>query len=264
MARSCVSAWPEAASRLARAFWPGALTLVLPKSERIPPIVTAGGETVGVRWPAHPFMQALIRACDFPLAAPSANPANQVSPTTAAHVFAAMKNKAPLIIDAGPSNVGIESTVLDISKAEPQVLRPGMVSREEIERVLGLPVSAAVNCSPRLKSPGLMPRHYSPRAPLIVARWTGDNELLEMARSRGAPLNLVHLLVHDRVPEAAPFARVCVIPEDPEAYARALYDELHRCDAEGAALIIVEVLPAGPAWEGLRDRLRRASAEHSP
>lgn len=263
MVRSCVSEWPDLASTLARAFWPGALTLVLPKSDRIPSIVTAGGATVGVRWPAHPFMQALIRACDFPLAAPSANPANQISPTTAGHVYEAMKNKVPLIIDAGPSNVGIESTVLDISIEKPRILRPGMVSREQIEQVLGFTISDAEKSGGQLRSPGLLPRHYSPRAPLVVARWTGDDELLEIARQKKIPASRVHLLVHERIPQAATFARVCVIPEDPEAYARALYDELHRSDAEGAGLIIVEALPDGSAWEGLRDRLKRASAQHS-
>jgi L-threonylcarbamoyladenylate synthase len=260
MARSCVAEWPEHAAALARAFWPGPLTLVLPKADCIPGIVTAGGPTVGVRWPAHPFTQALIRACDFPLAAPSANPANRISPTTAAHVFADMGGRVPLIVDAGPSSVGIESTVLDLSAASPRILRPGMVSREQIESALGAPLASSGGPETLLKSPGMLARHYSPRAPLVVMDWSSEAELLETMRVRGVPLEKVHLLVHERIPECGGFARISVIPQDAEAYARALYEELHRCDAEGAGLIVVEVLPRGAAWDGLRDRLKRASA----
>src|SRR3954466_4458707 len=111
MARECVSHWPDAAEKLARSFWPGPLTLVLPRSGSIPDVVTAGGETVGVRWPSHPFIQEVIRACDFPLAAPSANLSNQVSPTNAEHVARQLSGKIPLIVDGGQAQVGIESTV---------------------------------------------------------------------------------------------------------------------------------------------------------
>ncbi len=119
LARECVADWPPVAGRLAKAFWPGPLTLVLPRSPRVPDVVTAGGPTVGVRWPSHPFIQAVIRACGFPLAAPSANPASQVSPTHAAHVRKAFDGKIPLIVDGGPSQVGLESTVLDLAAAPP-------------------------------------------------------------------------------------------------------------------------------------------------
>jgi L-threonylcarbamoyladenylate synthase len=114
MARDCVAEWPAAAAALAKAFWPGPLTLVLPKAEVIPDNVTAGGETVGVRWPRHPLMQEVIRACRFPLAAPSANVANQVSPTTADHVAAQLDGRIPLIINGGAAEVGIESTVVEV------------------------------------------------------------------------------------------------------------------------------------------------------
>lgn len=123
MARRCVADWPSFADNLARAFWPGPLTLVLPRSAEIPGIVTAGGPTVGVRWPSHPFIQAVIRECGFPLAAPSANLSNRVSPTNAAHVLKSLGAKIPLIIDGGQSQVGIESTVLDLTSTPAKVLR---------------------------------------------------------------------------------------------------------------------------------------------
>jgi len=124
MARACVKQWPAPAEKFARAFWPGPLTLVLPRAESIPNAVTAGGETVGIRWPAHPFMQAVIRACDFPLAAPSANLSNQISPTSAEHVRGHLAGRIPLIVDGGQSQVGIESTVLDLTVSPARILRP--------------------------------------------------------------------------------------------------------------------------------------------
>ena len=137
MARRCVGEWPAAAERLAASFWPGPLTLVLPRAREIPGIVTAGGTTVGVRWPGHPFIQAVIRECGFPLAAPSANPSNQISPTNAEHVRKALGGKIGLIVDGGQSQVGIESTVLDVTVSPPRVLRPGMIHEESLRAALG-------------------------------------------------------------------------------------------------------------------------------
>src|SRR4051812_948742 len=132
LARQCVAGWPELGEKLARAFWPGPLTLVLPRSSTIPEVVTAGGPTVGVRWPSHPFIQAVIRECGFPLAAPSANPSNQVSPTNAEHVRLGLGDKIPLIVDGGQSQVGIESTVVDLATSPPKGLRPGMIHEESL------------------------------------------------------------------------------------------------------------------------------------
>ena len=137
MAARCVQNWPATAEKFSRAFWPGPLTLVLPRAEIIPGIVTAGGATVGVRWPSHPFIQAVIRECDFPLAAPSANVSNQISPTNAEHVRSQLAGKIPLIVDGGQSQVGIESTVLDLSVAPPEILRPGMIHAESLAAVCG-------------------------------------------------------------------------------------------------------------------------------
>ena len=140
MAKNCVANFPESAEKLSKSFWPGPLTLVLPRAKNIPDAVTAGGETVGVRWPSHPFMQAVIRECGFPLAAPSANLSNQISPTNAEHVRAQLGGKIPLIVDGGQSQVGIESTVLDLTVVPARILRPGMIHAESLAAV-GLPIA---------------------------------------------------------------------------------------------------------------------------
>jgi L-threonylcarbamoyladenylate synthase len=137
MARRFSASWPDAAERLARSFWPGPMTLVLPRTEEVPDIVTAGGSTVGIRWPSHPFMQAVIRECGFPLAAPSANPSNFISPTNAQHVLATLGDRIKLIVDGGQSQVGIESTVVDVSSAKVAILRPGMIHAESLVAALG-------------------------------------------------------------------------------------------------------------------------------
>src|SRR6266516_4479259 len=137
MARRSVANWPPLAEQLAKSCWPGPLTLVLPRSRTIPDIVTAGGTTVGVRWPTHPFIQAVIRACGFPLAAPSANLSGRISPTTAQHVLQSLGDKIGLILDGGQSQLGIESTVLDLTVAPPRVLRPGIIDAQSLNAVIG-------------------------------------------------------------------------------------------------------------------------------
>ena len=260
MARECVANWTQPAEKLAQQFWPGPLTIVLPRTVRIPDIVVAGGNTVGVRFPLHPFMRKVIEACAFPLAAPSANVANQLSPTTAQHVSEQLGGKIPMIVDAGPTSVGIESTVVDLSEKRPRILRPGMISAEQIARTLGVELENGSNQTAELRSPGLLKRHYSPRARLMIASWKSPNELRALTEATGERSEVIHILTYDQIPEANPFGRVAIIPNDADAYARAIYAELHRSDDLGAKLIIVERPPAGPEWEGIHDRLKRASA----
>lgn len=272
MARACAAEWSPLADRLARAFWPGPLTLVVPRGAGIPDTVTAGGDTVALRWPRHPFMQGVIQACGFPLAAPSANLSNSLSPTSAAHVLAGLGDRVDLVIDGGDCNVGIESTVVDCTGPVPRVLRPGILSADEIAAAAGLaapaaptpawpPTPAGPASGRTLRSPGLMERHYAPRARLVVRQWrdVGDLHRLVVEAGVADPAD-VWIIAHDRVPTGGGFPHVVLIPEDPEAYARALYGELHRCDAAGARLIVVEQVPGTPGWEGIADRLRRASA----
>ncbi|HUS37696.1 MAG TPA: L-threonylcarbamoyladenylate synthase [Verrucomicrobiae bacterium] len=251
MARSCVAEWPARAEELARKYWPGPLTLVLPKAAVIPDEVTAGGETVAVRWPSHPFMQAVIRRCGFPLAAPSANWSNEVSPTNAAHVMASLEGRVNLAIDGGQCQVGIESTVFDV--VNDRVLRPGMISAKELE------AGESSEEKGILRSPGLLKQHYAPRAKLVVAAWSITAQSKLIAAAAGFTVERTWVIAYRSIPMKLGFLGVSVIPEDAEAYARALYAELHRCDEAGAEMILVEMPPSGPEWEGIRDRLRRAA-----
>lgn len=261
-AAQCTPHWPPLAARLSAAFWPGPLTLVLPRSPLVPDIITAGGSTVGLRWPQHPFMQAVIRACGFPLAAPSANPANALSPSSADHVARSLGDRLPLIIDGGDCNVGIESTVVDVTGDLPRILRPGILSSEAIAHAAGVEIprtTPAPGTTAPLRSPGQLSRHYAPVTPLVIRRWIDDADLArQLADDRCTPAE-TWIVSYRRIPDSGRFPNVVLIPDDPEAYARALYGELHRCDQAGARRIVVEAVPDKPAWDGVADRLRRAS-----
>ena len=264
MAKRCASKWPESANKLARAFWPGPLTIVLPRSKEIPGIVTAGGETVGIRWPSHPFMQAVIRECSFPLAAPSANRASEISPTNAEHVRKNLGEIIPLIVDGGQSQVGIESTVVDLTAAPPQVLRPGMIHVESLVATIGECRMKNEECRNEsggtLRSPGLLQKHYAPKAKLVILNWRDDAELKVQSSKFKVQSAKIRVIAHTKIPSGEKFGCVSVIPHDAEAFARAIYAELHRCDEEGAMLIIVERLPSTFEWRAIADRLNRASA----
>ena len=264
MARACTSRWPAMADMLGSAFWPGPLTLVMPRSNRVPDIVTAGGPTVGIRWPQHPFMQGVIRACGFPLAAPSANLANRLSPTNAAHVVAQLGEALPLIVDGGDCNVGIESTVVDVTGTFPQILRPGMITESALHAAIaaGRLEPGSGQAAPPvgiLRSPGQLDRHYSPQARLVVRSWEDEAGLERLMESEGIDPDCSCIIAHTRIPMGGRFPHVMLIPDDAEAFARALYAELHRCDEMGVGCIVVESLPETPEWAGIRDRLRRAS-----
>ena len=234
MIRSVAAEWPDAAQRLSERFWPGPLTLVVKKSAKVPPSVTAGLDTVGIRMPAHPVATALIDRAGLPLAAPSANRFTEISPTTAEHVRMSLGNAVDLILDGGPTRVGIESTVLSVAGATPILLRPGMISKREIESVIG-PVNSVVQPSSGTAhaSPGLHARHYSPRTPfyLLEPGQTGP-------QGRGLVLQL---------------------PHEPEQFAARLYAELRRADEEGWDWLGIESPPQSPEWAAILDRLLRAS-----
>lgn len=263
MAGKCSAEFSPLAEKLARAFWPGPLTLVLPRAANIPDNVTAGGGTVGIRWPAHPFMQAVIRECDFPLAAPSANLSNQLSPTNAQHVHEWLNGKIPLIVDGGQSQVGIESTVLDLTVSPPKILRPGMIHAGSLAAVCGAVQTlrgGGADFGSAARSPGLLAKHYSPKAGLLVWDWRDDAELEFKIKNAGLKIQDCHVIAHTNIPGSLAPGNVHVIPHDAEAFARALYAELHRCDAAGAGWIVVEAPPDLPEWSGIADRLRRAGA----
>ena len=260
MAKRCVASWPALASKLARAFWPGPLTLVLPRAKEIPGIITAGGLTVGVRWPSHPFIQAVIRECGFPLAAPSANPSNRVSPTLAEHVQKSLGDKIRLIVDGGQAQVGLESTVLDITVRPPRLLRPGMIDEQTLLALTGELVLGASESPAVVRSPGLLGKHYAPKAKLVVWFWRDEAELKMRSAECGVRSSRVHIVAHTNIPASVEFGRVSVIPHDAAAFARAIYAVLHQCDEAGAELIVVESVPDAPAWRPIADRLRRAAA----
>jgi L-threonylcarbamoyladenylate synthase len=263
MAKRCAETFPPIAEKLSKSFWPGPLTLVLPRAKKILDNVTAGGETVGIRWPSHPFIQAVIRECGFPLAAPSANLSNQVSPTNSEHVRAQLGGKISLIVDGGQSQVGIESTVLDLTVSLPAILRPGMIHAESLAAVCGevqSPKSKVQSPQNALRSPGLLEKHYSPKAKLVVLNWRDDADLRFQLSTFNFQPSTCFIIAHTHIPSGENFADVSVMPHDAEAFARAFYVELHRCDVAGAKTIIVEAPPETPDWSGIADRLRRASA----
>ena len=253
IAEGCVAAWPRAAAQLAGAFWPGPLSLVLPKADSIPDIVTAGGKTVAVRCPAHPVFRAVLAKCGFPLAAPSANRSNRVSPTRAEHVVDQLGGLIPLVLNGGACDLGIESTVLDLTGDTPTLLRPGMISLGQLQAVLG-PVATSKHpaAAEPLKSPGQLQRHYSPRAKLIIVE--GD-----MAAALGQADETTHVIARTAEPAAWPSERWHELPAVVSDFARELYSTLHRCDQLGAETILVQSLPSGDEWAALRDRLNRAA-----
>jgi L-threonylcarbamoyladenylate synthase len=260
MARRCTTQWTELVQKLAAAFWPGPLTLVAPRSSEIPDIVTACGATVGVRWPSHPFIQTLIQACGFPLAAPSANRSGEISPTNAEHVHKSFGGTIPLIVDGGQAQIGIESTVVDMSVTPPCLLRPGMVDAESLRAIIGELTLGRASTEGSLRSPGLLPKHYAPKAKLVVWQWESEDHLHSQLSTLHSQFSAIHTIAHTHIPMDPKFGCVSVIPRDPVAYARAIYAELHRCDEAGAQLIIVEALPNHPEWSAIADRLKRASA----
>jgi L-threonylcarbamoyladenylate synthase len=233
MAKSISTEWPELAHVLATRFWPGPLTLVVKKSSVVPYAVTAGLGSVGIRVPAHPVALDLIRRAGVPIAAPSANRFTQISPTTAEHVRTGLGGRVDVILDGGPTQVGIESTVASLTREPPAVLRPGMISQTDLETATGVPWVSDIAWRDSRESPGLHPRHYAPRTPFYV------------------------LEPGERPPAGG--GRIINMPWDAHAYAAAFYAELHKADREGLDWIAVEKPPDTPEWAGILDRIRRAS-----
>ncbi len=266
-ARELVTTWTDEAERLATFFWPGPLTLVLPKRDIVPDVATAGLPAIGVRVPHHPVALALLRAAACPIAAPSANRFTQVSPTTAQHAMESLGDRVDLVLDGGACEVGIESTVLDLTGDVPAVLRPGMISRAQIAIVLGRDVrdlsertvSADATAAPQ-HSPGMADRHYAPRADVWLLDFGDSVEIARaMASHRNRNAGPVTALVFSAAPAVQPGDRVVRMPADPSLYARQLYAVLHEADAAGAAVIVIERPPPHESWAGVRNRLERSS-----
>jgi L-threonylcarbamoyladenylate synthase len=250
--------WPDTARRLAQKYWPGPLTLVLPRYRTIAPEVSAGLDTVGLRMPNHPLALELIQRFDGPIAAPSANRSNHLSPTTAQHVREELGDAVDLVLDGGPCKVGIESTVLDLTGQRPKILRPGGITRAQIERVVG-PIDVkdgVTEVTTPASSPGQHETHYSPRAPAY--RFTRDqlDIVLRKAEQRAA------ILFFGNVPDAARLTSFIGLKQtsiSPRMYGRQLYGMLRELDQLNPDRIFVEMPPDDCDWVAVRDRLTRAT-----
>lgn len=258
---------PDVARRLMAAFWPGPLTLILTRTGRVPPEVTGGQPTVGLRCPDHPVAQALLaafaRTGSGLVAAPSANRFGHVSPTTAQHVrdeFGADVGPVIHLLDGGPCRVGIESTIVDVSGPEPLLLRPGAVDAEALAAVAGMPIRAPDGGRNVPRAPGMLAAHYAPRTPL---RLVAGRELAAIVAKHRAAGERVAVLAFAGDP-GLPYVDWQRAPADAAGYAQALYASLRSLDARGAAVILVEKPPPETAWLAVLDRLGRAEAGSLP
>jgi L-threonylcarbamoyladenylate synthase len=239
---------PQAAKTLAQRFWPGPLTMILKRAAKAPDFVTGGQDNVGLRVPSHPIAHELLAAFGGGVAAPSANRFGAVSPTTAAHVLADLGRDVDLVLEGGPTEVGIESTIVDLSGEAPVLLRPGHISREAIGAALGVDVAQKGKASPRHS--GGLERHYAPRT---AARLVATHELdREIARLQ----DRVAVLAFSRPDERVDYW--LRMPRDPAAYAQKLYASLRELDSAGCEQILIESPPDSAPWAAVLDRLRRA------
>ena len=265
IAKRYVRHWPKAAEKLVERFWPGPLTLVLSKSDAIVAEATAGLPSVGLRAPDHPLALKLLREFDGAIAAPSANRSNRVSPTTADHVRRELGGAVEMILDGGPCQVGIESTVLDLSSDRPVILRPGGVSQAQIEELIGpIDVHSGIEHGPS-KSPGRQAVHYAPTAE--AWRFSADQvEKIQRWRRENPGAAATFVIIGEesgwrRTMSALPADHVVVMPTDPGDYARRLYSTLHDADVRGATAIFIQMPPDLPEWSAVRDRIMRATRE---
>lgn len=260
MARGLASTWPDAAAALAERFWPGPLSIVLPRLALVPSNVTAGGPNVALRCPDHPTAIALIETLGRPIVGPSANPSGGVSPTTAQHVRESFSPDDVLVLDGGPCRAGIESTVLSLAGPTPRLLRQGVITPDMIRSVIGQDVGTSAGttesggaASP-MASPGMLRSHYAPHAPAVLfaaAEWP-----VILQRS-----DAVVVITHVQSRDARPPNRVIRMPNEATAYAASLYAAMRDADAVRPGLIAIERPDAkGGVWDAIRDRLARATA----
>jgi L-threonylcarbamoyladenylate synthase len=243
---------PDYARALAQAFWPGPMSLVLPRSSRVPDAVTGGQDTVALRVPAHPLIRELLKAFGGGLAAPSANRYGRISPTTPGHVRGQFGRETPLLLDGGPCSGGIESTIIGCLEATPRILRPGLIPASEIAAAVGLPVQEQTSATENLRTAGQDTSHYAPTTPAFLLPRG------EFAAWREVHSGRVGFLGFE--PPGVPVELDLRLPSDAAAAARTLYGSLHQLDAAGLEALLIEAPPAIAAWAGVRDRLQRAAA----
>jgi L-threonylcarbamoyladenylate synthase len=263
-AKAWAADWPEAADKLAAAFWPGPMTLIVKRAAHVLDAVTGGQDTVGLRVPSHPVAQAVLKLFNLNhqgLAAPSANQFGQVSPTTAAHVEAEFPDRLLMILDGGACEVGVESTIVDVSGGAVRVLRPGRVRDSEIERVLGVSLAAHGDDVPRVS--GALASHYAPKTQtlmLATARLKMQLRAFRQAQDRG-PMRCV--ITHSFDAEPAERVRVIRLAADAETWERELYALLRALDEERYGTLIIEAPPETPEWNAVNDRVTRATQRDS-
>ncbi|MGK3959141.1 L-threonylcarbamoyladenylate synthase [Sorangium sp. So ce118] len=257
-ARALADGWPADAELLAQAMWPGPLTLIVARRpDRVADEVAAGGPTVAIRVPVHPVARALLDAVGLPIAAPSANRSTAISPTTAEHVEKSLGGRIDAIVDGGPTAVGIESTIVDVTRSPARLLRPGHVAAEAIAALVPLQTSAGLITAPgeRAPSPGTHARHYAPRARVALVPGEAVRAEVERAARAGARAGAI-----ERGARTAAGPHAELLPADPAGYAAALYAALHRLEDAACDVIVIAAVPEDPAWDAVRDRLARASA----
>ncbi len=239
------------ALQLAQTFWPGPLTLILNKASHVSDLITGGQTTIGIRIPAHPVAQAFLRAWGGGVAAPSANRFGRLSPTTAEAVFEELGDRVDYILAGGQCGVGVESTIVDVSGVTPRILRPGMITRQQIEAVLQEPLSQEKNNVPRVA--GALESHYAPTTPLKIILTEDLPQVLEKINFP------VGLLLRTATIHFSQHIHAVVMSENPAEYAHDLYDTLRKLDKKNFQQLIVEAPPVDEAWDAIRDRLQRAS-----
>jgi len=254
-AKRLVLGWDSRCDKLASRFWPGPLTMILPRRAEVPLESVAGLDTIAVRSPMHPLARSLLYAFGGPISAPSANRSGHVSPTTAAHVVDDFREaESLLVLDGGPAGFGIESTVLDLTSDTAIVLRPGSITTDQIRRVLGR--ARSVSADEQGIAPGTAPMHYAPRRPASLVPAAAMAETLEQLGADGHRAVVVGLTVH-RVPSPH---QLIVMPADAEGYARQIYQALREADAVDADRILIEEpQDRSGIWLAVHDRLSRAT-----
>jgi L-threonylcarbamoyladenylate synthase len=270
-ARALAAAWPDAAERLAAAFWPGPLTLVVRRAAgAVADEVAANGPTVALRAPMHPIARALLQACALPIAAPSANRSTSISPTRAEHVHKTLDGRIDAVLDGGATGFGIESTIVDVTASPARLLRHGAISLAALSAHVAVHDAAALVTpdGARAPSPGTAARHYAPRAELVVVAPGAVAEVAALRRAEGLEVGTLERVgarasteVGARESKPRPPASLGeMLPDDPAGYAAGLYAALHRLDDAGCDCIVVAAVPEEAGWAAVRDRLRRASA----
>jgi L-threonylcarbamoyladenylate synthase len=258
-ARAWASEWPDTAEKLANAFWPGPMTLIVKRAKHVRDAVTGGQDTVGLRVPSHPVAQRVLQAFEGGLAAPSANKFGHVSPTSAQHVASEFADDELLILDGGACDVGVESTIIDVSGKTPRILRPGRVRAHEIERVLSQPLvnltAKATTNVPRVS--GSLDSHYAPRKTTVMLEGDALEIFLDASRDAGKRVGLI--FHSSRFAKAKANERVALSHESAAQFEHDIYAALRKLDESRIDLIAIETPPMGSDWDAVNDRMRRAS-----